>query len=1064
MIQILKASAGSGKTHRLTQTYIDLLLREKDPYSYRHILAVTFTNKATEEMKGRILSELFTLSNDAASSPYYAYLLPKFASEQELAKTASVVLCNILHDYGSFAVSTIDKFFQQVLRAFSRELGIYSSYQVELNKDVLISESVDKVLDSIGKEDDDERKRKWLVRNALQRLSQGESINLERGLLDLAKQILSEAHRSALEALGLGNTELYDIKAVSALEKCCKDFCKSYLKKLSEAAKAIAVAADKAGIDLKDTYYKFLDVVVSKFANISDDGRFEEIFKNAKIKVAGELASSEELLGALCGSYFLQNYASVDLWFTKPKAKLAAKVTPELKTAVDDFADLFGSELILYRTAKLLEDQVYGFGLSGDLDKAFKEVLKEENVLSLEESTALLRKIIDDSDAPFIYERTGVRYEHFLLDEFQDTSHIQWENFRPLLSNSVSQGFDNLVVGDVKQSIYRFRDSDWNILKDEISRDFQVKEDVLDSNWRSSREIIEFNNSFFALCAAQLERQFGTKYGSLGDIYSDLEQKPAPKKTPGGRIKVHFGASADEPSEVFNAIVSAVEEGYHYGDIGVLVRKNEHGAMIAQYLIENGVPVVTDESLEVKSSSTVANLLALLSSIDNPKDKLSLYLTSEMGVQIPNEYHSLVDLCESLLRELKKLDPEKFSCETLYIQSFMDKASDFQNKNRGGLHEFLELMKEDDSSINSPSVGDCVRIMTIHKSKGLAFQVVIAPYLEKVTLWPGKPIFKWCHPTIEGTPLEDAAKGVFNIKLVKDISSTFFASEFRKEQFNQCVDAINLAYVAFTRAKHRLILIGERPKAKFANDLAQGNPTFDNFSQLLYAFVCNNDQFTDISRPVECYEDGTPCEDDPGIDYVFPSEPPKEKVVSDYSCLDSGFEDRKSEYISQPIGDRLTFGRESRDFFKGDKAATSKRLRGIVLHDIMSKVYLPSDLPAAVQAATDQGRLTPEQEQEALELLSSAIEEHLGDGWFPLERSRVWNETSLLDTDGNVYRPDRVVELEDGYLMVIDYKFGPQRPKYQAQVEEYMSLLSRMGYSQVRGALWYVDSGKVVSL
>lgn len=1063
MIEILKASAGSGKTHRLTQSYIELLLREKDPYSYRHILAVTFTNKATEEMKSRILNELFTLANTPKSSSYYSSLLPKFGSDEALSKASKVVLCNILHDYGSFSVSTIDKFFQQVLRAFSRELGLYSSYQVEIDKDTLIEESVAKVLDSVGKDDPGERKRKWLVGNALKKLSQGLSANIEYDLIDVATKILSEDHRSCIEKLGLENIDLYDSTLVATLEKCCKDVRQSYQKKLQKAAKEVIAAALDAGVDLYETASSFLDKTVSKFAEIPPDKRFEDLLKTSELAPKGEVVSREELLSSLCGKDFAKRYSSIDLWFAKTKAKLAAKVTPRLKKAVDDFAALFGEETIIYKTAQLLEEQVYGFGLAGDLDKAYKEVLKEENVLSLDTSTALLRKIIDDSDAPFIYERTGVRYEHFLLDEFQDTSHIQWDNFKPLLANSVAQGFDNLVVGDVKQSIYRFRDSDWNILKDEISRDFPVKEDVLDSNWRSSREIIEFNNAFFAFAREQLEKQYGTKYGSICEIYSDLQQKPAPKKTPQGRIKVHFAnPQDDEASEVYNAVKEAIAEGYHYADIGILARNNDKGALVAQYLIENGVPVVTDESLKVKSSSTVADLLALLSSLDNPKDKLSLYLTSEMGVKIPNEYHSLVDLCEALLRELRKLNPEKFSCETLYIQSFMDLASDFQNRKRGGLHEFLDQMKDDKSSISSPSVGDSVRIMTIHKSKGLAFQVVIVPFLECVTTWGGTSNGKWCHPAVEGTSLEGAATGAYNIDMTKDIAATLFASEYRREQFNQCVDAINVAYVAFTRAKHRLVLIGQSPTSKFLSDLAKGNPTFSNFSQLLYCFVGGNEMFSEIPHQIEYDEDGCPMEDDPGLDYVFPAKAPQETVLSEYSLSDTGFQARKSEFISQPIGRRLTFGRESRDFFKGDTASSSRRLRGIVLHDILSKVLAAEDLPSAVREAVDAGYLTPAEGEEASELLSRAVSEH--PRWFPGDAKRIWNESSILSSDGKVYRPDRVVELPGGAIAVIDYKFGEQRNKYRTQVEEYMSLLSRMGYASVEGAIWYVDSGKVVSL
>jgi len=1021
MIEILKASAGSGKTHQLTERYIRLLLETKDRYAYRHILAVTFTNKATDEMKSRILSELYKLATETSKSGYYKDFIGMFPDEKSLRDTAETVLCNILHDYSAFAVSTIDKFFQQTLKAFSRELGQFAAYQVELDRDALISECVGRVLDSLTVSKKDEKKLNWLTDNAIANLENGKGLNLEFSLTDIAKRLRSEEHRAKAESNGLDAEHLYDEAKVKALADGCKEVIKAFLDKLDAAVRAVDDAFAAAGMNEADTSSGFIAKEMAKF-------------RGAKKDLAGCKALND---GAVPTKTFYDKCGDPQLWYAKAKLKegYADRVTPEMAAAVASFPDVFENDYAVFRTAMLLKEQVYGFGLANDINRNFSEMLKEKNVLSLDDSNSILKGIIDGTDAPFIYEKMGVRFEHFLLDEFQDTSRIQWDNFKPLLENSVSQGAYNLVVGDVKQSIYRWRGSDWSLLNEEIARDFDVEEHPMEDNWRSSAEIVEFNNDFFRDTAEILDRKYSGEVGIISHIYSDVKQNPVPKNSVPGGVDVRFcGEDVPEEQAVLDIVNEALNQGFRYSDIGILVRNNSEGSDVASFLIENNVPVVTDDSLKILSAVTVRRMLSLLSSIDNPEDRMNIYLARQLDVTIPTEYHSLADLCEELLRMLKASDPETFNAETLYVQSFMDKVQDFQSKERDGLHAFLESMKEDKSSISSPSVGDSVRVMTIHKSKGLAFEYVIVPFIEKITLF--KADKAWCKPSAEGTALEGAAQGIYDVNLSGKSENTLFENDYRDELLRQYVDNLNVAYVAFTRAKKQLRIVAAEPEKSFLDKVDLTPDTeVSNFAQILYRYSHKHK----LS--------------------------PKKSVGYVPEIEEDNFKTMESSYESWALDGRLTFSRDSSDFFSPEGetgASASNRIRGIVLHDILSDVVTQEDLGPAVKKAVEDGRLSASEGESALALLVEAVGGAATRGWFPDDPTRVWNEVTLIASDGELLRPDRVVETPDGALLVIDYKFGAHRKKYERQVSQYADMFRQMGYKNVSTYLWYVDSGKIL--
>lgn len=1014
MIKILKASAGSGKTYNLARTYISLLLNSEDRYAYRHILAVTFTNKATAEMKSRILKELYILSTSPLDSDYYSFFVPSVAKDESaIRKRARRVLVDILHDYSAFSVSTIDKFFQMTLKAFSREIGQFSSYQVELDRNSLVHESVDRILDSLT--EDQTELIDWLNEGVMAQLRQGKRVNLENNLYDIAEKLKSEEFRERSEKLKMDPKAAFSQESLEAVRRECDALIPAFEEAVRNAAAAVVDAMSSAGVPLAETNRKFL-VKIEDYASPR----------------AGDFVRRPT-------DAFLRNASSSDLWFAKSKSE---KFLRQLGGALDEplaaFVALFGEEFKVYNTARLLKEQTFSLGLAGDFYREFEALLKEKNVLGIDDSNTILRDIIDGSDAPFVYEKLGVRFEDFLLDEFQDTSTIQWQNFYPLLKESVSSGRSNLVVGDVKQSIYRWRGSDWKLLNSTLPESFDSPEiDVLDSNYRSCKAVVNFNNSFFRYAADSV----GVK-----GIYDDVHQDVKAKDLQEGSVKLTFCKEDDELQAILDSVLEARASGAMYGDIAVLVRKNSEGARIASFLMEHGIGVVSDDSLDIKSSVVVRRLVSLLSCVDDPKDSVNNFLASSLDVEFPDKYNSIPDLCEGLLRKLRDGDPQRFEGETLYIQSFMDSIQDWTSVNGQNLQGFLKYWAEAKSKyISSPSDADAVRIITIHKSKGLEYPCIIFPFAESVEFF--RSGCHWCSPSAESGPFAGISRTVYPVDLSSRAEDTLFSEDYRKEKDLQIVDNLNTLYVALTRAEKSLHVIScSVPKA-----LQEGGEPKD-FSQVLFLFARNEGYMTELltgEGEAEVFVSGEA--------YDF------SKMKRKAPSKDVDF---PASYHSYPLDGRLKQSTEAADFFGEDGAVgtgASARLNGIVLHDILSSVKRPEDLRGAVDAAVRDGRLGAAEGESDFALLQARIGSAVARGWFDTPAVEVINEVTVFDTDGTEHRPDRVLAFPDRTL-VIDYKFGERKNSYRRQVAGYVSLYRRMGYPSVSGAIWYVPDDTVDSV
>ncbi len=1012
MIRILKASAGSGKTYNLAREYIRLLLTKKDPQAYRHILAVTFTNKATDEMKRRILDELHVLATDPRKSPYFDDFVPLVLPTAEaLQKRASGQLGAILHDYSSFAVSTIDKVFQQTLRAVSREIGQVASYQVELDKAALVEESVDRILD--GLTEDDRSLLGWLTENVKAGLESGSRFNLEPPLKEMAKNLKSADHAEAIRRYGIDEDSAYAKDHLKELRKGCEALTRAFVKDVTSAAQAVLDVLARHGVDPADSNHGFLKAIYG----YRDLGPHDAV--------------------GIPTTSFMDKAPDSSKWFAKSKDRFRVELEGDLEGPLNAFCALFGDRFRQYRTACLIGSQAYALGIAGELRKAFEEVQREKNVISIDDSNTILKGIIDGSDAPFVYEKLGVRFEDFLLDEFQDTSTIQWENFRPLLLNSEAGGFDNLVVGDVKQSIYRWRGSDWHLLDSGVGTDFRLGKDavqVLDGNHRTCKAIVTFNNAFFQYAAGEMDGLLGGD--EISRLYHDVEQKVRFKDPADGSVDVRF---CDDSNAQMDEIVASVREvlgaGGRFGDIAILVRGNQEGSEIAARLVSEGIPVVSDDSLYVKSSVTVRRLVSQLSLVDSSDTgtgaSVAGFLARSMDIRIPDHYHSLTDLAESLLRDLRNADPDTFDAEVPYIQSFMDTLLDWTASHGNDLSAFLREWADAEPKIASPETGSSVRVMTVHKSKGLEFPYVIFPFAEMVTLYHKSSY--WCRPEVDGTPLAPFADGVYHVELSGTSESTLFAGDYHRERALQFIDNINVFYVALTRAKYGLKVIAKVPPKKILTAVENDEPgEWKDLSQILYGFVKTLDFHA-------------------GTMYDFGS---LEREAGLAAPLEAGY----PSYAAEDRG-RLKFSRDAADYFGPDGLVgpdASNRLRGLVLHDILASVTAPGDLSHAVDRAIASGELPQEDRGHTLRFLAEEIASVASRGWFATEGIQVLNEASLLGPDGLEVRPDRVVLRSDGSAEIIDYKFGQPEKKHLSQVRAYAALYREMGYAPVTGTLWYI--------
>jgi len=1082
MLNIYRASAGSGKTYRLTQDYIHLLFDPKRERTHRRILAVTFTNKATDEMKTRILKELHALSQ-GGKSDYRQGLMEKFRLDEEAVNVrAKHILTTILHDYSSFSISTIDRFFQQVIRSFARDIGVHGGYNLELDNTATLEQSVDNLFLDLSK-DENKQLLQWLTAYAEERIEQSESWNMRNNIMELGREIFKESYQHKAEDT---NRKLHE-----------REFLTNYRKSLREIKNTFEAKVKQTATDGLN--------VMARNGLTHDDFAYKTTTTLEKL-VKGKLEISARFTG------FADDVTNC---YTKSKPQdvksaIESAYNNGLGKCFQQIVELLNVDIVQYNSAVMVLKHINTLGILSDLAVQIKKLTDEQNTMLISDSNMLLNKIIDNSDTPFVYEKTGITIDNFMIDEFQDTSTLQWKNFHPLMSNSLSAGKFNLVVGDVKQSIYRWRNSDWKLLDEQILTDFrpeQIHEENLETNWRSDKNIIDFNNSFFRRAAQLLQSKLNENLEAVLPVYPALEamthkiehayanihQQTSPKAATGS-VQVSFIASDENDdgwkAESLQRLPAMLEDlqrrGYRPADICILVRKNDEEQQVIHRLLsykttaeakpEFCYDIMGNEGLLIGAAASVRFVLGILQLFVNPADSiqhtivnyeyargrkhksenealnacfvaenpnenlLSALFSDEENERLKQVQHSsLYDMVEQII---SLFGIGNWHNEAVFVQAFQDVVFRYTTGKTADLNSFLTWWKKNGGKqcISTPDNQSAMRIMTVHKSKGLDFKVVLMPFCE----WDLDSRMRnilWCEPTV--APFNELP--LLPIEYGSKLGKSIFAENYFDEQMHLFIDSLNVAYVAFTRAKNELICMAPAPRKE-----VESLSNINSLSALLTAcFTVETPGLDNEIISLSKSYDGTTK--------VFSLGEPTQAVYN--GAKSPGNNEKINSYPSVSSTDRLRIRHQSLDYLLENQQLTDSRLNyGLIMHDILRNITHKTDQQKAILSMIREGRIS-ELEAETVEVEMEKFWNLPGvENWFASD-VRVLNETTILIPTGEQYRPDRVV-IKGNEATIVDYKFGDNESKtYTQQVKQYMKLIAEMGY-QTSGFVCYVSLGK----
>ena len=1012
MLEIYKASAGAGKTHLLVKYYLEWILFGGTRFN--EILAVTFTNKATAEMKSRIVADLYRIATDATRSDYwndFSREHPKVTAET-LQKKARKALSDILGDYSSFQVSTIDKFFQTIVRAFTRELRLQGNYEIELNDDRILDQAVSSFLTEIDPQRDAQAYR-WLQDFSRSLVENNESWNLSTSLRQASRQITKDAYQRIADEI-----QTFTVAETGGL----KDYAQMvahivfvWESEMRKTGRDVTELIAREGLDIKADFSGKARTQMLTFVRLRE----------------GEWKEPSET--------FRKWADDPDMWYAKGvAARLSGNATDIIRTAMKNVLNHFdGTTFRNYKTAVAIRQNIFQLGLLANIEQRKREICDEQGIMLLSSTTELLNRLIGKSEAPFIYEKTGSRIESYMIDEFQDTSLLQWDNFKPLLENSLATDSANLIVGDVKQSIYRWRGSEWALLDHGVS--LQPRRDdtkTLRTNWRSKPEIVEWNNAFFS----QIEPASPEMKDEVRRIYKDVEQALAPCNTEGYGGLVHVEAASDVMERLPEVIQDILTQGYEPRDIAILTRTNDEGTEAAEKLITAGISIISDEALTLISRPVIQTLVAVMKHLQNPRVAI-LRAIADFKVRDITGREMLPDICQYTNRPLYELVEGLIQSLELngkgdeaFLQAFRDLVLEFAMSKSADLTTFLSWWNEHgrNKAISSNSEQNSVRLLTIHKSKGLGIPVVIIPYasweMDMRVDGRGGNIL-WCRPEAEPFKLENVALPIS----VSKMEGTIFEPEYLQERQRVIIDNLNTTYVAFTRAKEQLWLLYPAEHKKGGKHALW---------QDLEAFV-QNDRNGVQACGEGVWEKGqrkTPSERSP---QTIPTEPAQTSVAS---------------------SDTLKLPTLLRSQIVKDEEAV---MRGNCIHEAMSSVITRDTASEAVHhfyrtTSDDYRALFSEDELQAR--IAHYLENEKAKGWFERDVNVINEQTILLPSDDEHRRPDRVIVSPDGTATVIDYKTGKPEKKHQIQVAAYGKRLREMGFDRVKACLWYLESNEIVTV
>lgn len=1085
-LTVYKASAGSGKTFTLAREYMTLVI--DNPYAYRTILAVTFTNKATEEMKLRILGQLYGIAHHLPESDQYLNQIHEalpHLSESQIRKNAEAALRLLIHNYNYFHVQTIDTFFQSVLRNLARELDLTANLRIGLNDYQVEQQAVDELIESL---EDTDKLLFWIMEYIKENIADDKGWNVIGQIKSFGEHIFRDYYKENADKL---SERMAEDGFFEGFKEKMKNIKKKAKEQFDEIAASFFDALEEGGYSADDLSGKTRGIW-SYFNKI----------KNGKY-------SDDDLLNQT----FTKCMESPDNWVKKADVKNHTDLYQQVSSVlypILQFSEQHRPTLVkMYKSADLTVKHLNQLRLLGSIDKKVRTMNQEANRFLLSDTQTLLHSLIQDSDSPFIFEKIGTQLNHVMIDEFQDTSTIQWKNFKVLLEETMSrEDAGNLIVGDVKQSIYRWRSGDWRLLNN-IESEFinpkkQLDIETLDTNYRSDRNVIDFNNAFFVEAAKQeyenLKEAMPEEAQQLLNAYADVEQKVPANKRAQGYVEIKLlktqedEDTADESTGkgkgermmqlCLETVDKLVARGVPTNKIAILVRNNQTIQDIAEYFMNHSdYEMVSDEAFRLDASQAVQTLVTALHYLMHPNDDIAratllkyalTYLDSEeLVTQLTSnrqEYLEipLLDLTERLFTEFRLGEVEDMKAQSAYVCAFYDKLNAFLADNSSDIEAFLQ---EWDANLHGKSIHcdgtDGIRLLTIHKSKGLEYDHVIMPYCD----WQlEKSNTIWCTPQEEPYNELPLVPVDFSAGQMKQ---SIYEPDYHHEHLQNMVDNLNLLYVAFTRAGHNLYVFGKRATQNYRSSIIE--LSLDQVAEKLKkAQESISPLAEDKEVPVEIHGLGT---DSKTSDIVFTyGEPyiPKQKVVMEMKLNSNVFtlpsEMMETEIIVSSKMPEFKQSNKSRDLIVGDEEEEQQKYyikMGTVLHSLFSTIRTHDDIDGALKQLELDGVLYDENisKEKVREMIRKRLESDKVNEWFS-DRWEIFNECSIISMNKGkmeVHRPDRVMK-DENETIVVDFKFGKPRQEYHDQVKGYMDLLSGMGHPNVKGYLWYVYPNKIVEV
>ncbi|TDQ19709.1 ATP-dependent exoDNAse (exonuclease V) beta subunit [Algoriphagus boseongensis] len=1075
---IYKSSAGSGKTYTLTLEYLKLALQHPKS-AYKQILAVTFTNKATQEMKERILKVLGRLSKEVnPSEPLDQKLMNSLGLEpSQLQSRARETLLHILHGYGFFAVSTIDSFFQRVIRSFAREMDLQAKFDLELDTDAVLERLVDRIVEKVTQ---DKNLRKWLVEYAEEQIEDEKSWDIRSGIKSLGQEIFKErfkAYRSLFQ------------QSV-AKEGFLGDFRKYIREERAKAIKEAEAMRQKAE-EIRATFgLEWLDFkggsrgFALNFSRLGDPENPFSKLESTRIEKLNEFSE----------------------WSSKTSKLLSQIESAYQEGSLIGILNQLPEKQKHWNTLQALHKNLNAFGVFRDLILELRELKEEEGILLISDVNDFLQEITKDNDAPFIYEKIGNQYRNYLIDEFQDTSDFQWTSFKPLLENSLASGNTNLLVGDVKQSIYRWRGGKLELLLTDVQQ--QIREDYikienLDTNYRSLPGIIQFNNSLFTalphLMQEGMEREFGLDPKNLlQEAFHEAIQKiPEEKKSFDfqGKIRLEFvqkeassrySSTEEEEDEDEDDVLSKIppllkklqDLGYELKDIAFLVRKNAQGAEIADYLMtydrehpDSGYrfDVLSEESLFLDKSAAVKCLVALFTYLSNPADRVSiktawyyyalmheipfshaLFEKDKLAPELQSKDAELKSNLQNLLQlpllELLEeciefLDLMKTRSDLAYISGFKEAVFDFVKKNRADLIGFLDWweLNKGKRTVKIPEDHDAMRILTIHKSKGLQYKVVLMPFLD----W--KIVATGLQAPVIWSPFgtENGLETVIPLSHSTSLKNSLFSKAYEDEIRLAYLDSLNMLYVAFTRAEE--VIWGHsnftNSQSNGVSQKSTGNILYQLFSSGFQISEFGSNQSWDAENLI--FEAGE-----------WGNSPDKKE--------NGAFVPRSLRWESHDWRSKLKTKKMAWDFSGSGLQARAQRKLGVIVHEILAASQNEKDAELLLQQYTFEGRLDSQTAEEVGGQLNKLFSLSQFQTWFGKEY-QVLAEQGILLPGGSQKRPDRIL-IGENKILVVDFKTGEKYPSHIQQVKEYMDLVAKLSPKRVEGFLCYLEPTEIIEV